>query len=188
MVRSLVLALVLLAVPARAQGARSTAPLVLHDAVVEVKSETGGPVLYRYATVYDPVAGTYTSTVMDTESGEEIERRVTRAEMINALPEEAEAAESLIRTDPEIGSLIDRADRGVVVSGGFAVTREEGHPCGPGSRCAMFDIWEPKRADRPSRRIRYVIVDLRTMSFVTRDANPDLDANRNSGRLPPSDH
>ena len=61
------------------------------------------------------------------------------------------------------------------VEGGFPLVREVGHPCGPGGRCVMYDVYRAEGDDR--QRLRFVIVDLREVRVLDADAHPDLDTN-----------
>lgn len=177
--RLLVLAVALLAVPAFAQDAPALvtdAPRLLHSAVTQVKGPDGSPAYYRYTTTYDPVQGLYVRTVEDVESGEVLRREVTESSMVGPTPDEHAIAQAIIQTDPEISGLVAEAEYPVVVEGGFVLSREEGHPCGPGSRCLQYDVFETLDS-RSARRIRYVVVNLRDGSFVSRDFDPDSEGN-----------
>lgn len=182
---SLVLGLLLaLAPPIRAQDtARVDARTqrVLGDRTDAVKTDDGRLVQRRSTLVYDPVAGTYVRTVFDA-MGQEIDREVHRSLMIGPSPAEAAHAEEMIRIDPELAAHIARAKHPVTVSGGFPLIREDGHACGPGSRCLMYDIYEvipaSSKGTRPrAQRIRFVVVDLRAVELVSRDFDPAVEGN-----------
>lgn len=180
MPRHLVLAVALLAAPAFAQDAPSlvtTAPRVLHSAQTEVKTADGGLATYRYSTVYDPVAGEYIRTVEDVDTGEILQREVLLATLTAPTEEEDAYARDLIASDPEIAGLMAKAEYPVKITGGFVLSREEGHACGPGSRCLQYDVLETLPDLRTARRIRYVVVDLRAGRFVSRNFNADTEGN-----------
>lgn len=178
--RLLVLAAALLAVPALAQDAPSLisdSPRILHDAQTEVKGPDGAPAVYRFTTVYDPVAGQYIDTVTDVATNEVLRRVVRESDLVAPTKEEDAFSRALIAEDPEIAALIAEAVYPVKVTGGFVLSREEGHPCGPGSRCLQYDVLETMPDRRTARRIRYVVVDLRTGTFVSRDFDPSQEGN-----------
>ncbi|MEM1055858.1 MAG: hypothetical protein AAGI52_10045 [Bacteroidota bacterium] len=178
--RHLVLAFVLAAAPALAQDPPSLvtdSPRVLHSATTEVKGPDGAPATYQFRTVYDPVTGEYTDTVTDVDTGVVLRREVTKTSITSPSKDEHAWARSFIANDPEIAPLIAQAEYPVRVTGGFVLLREEGHVCGPGSRCVQYDILESLPDRKTANRIRYVVVDLRTGDFVSRDFDPDLDGN-----------
>ena len=154
---------------------------VLGDRTEQIKTNDGDIAQRRSTLVYDPVAGEYVKTVYNA-SGQMLNRTVRRNLMIGPSPAEASRVERLIHTDPELAVLIASAEHPVTVSGGFPLVREEGHACGPGSRCLMYDIFEvtpsESKGDRPSaRRIRFVVVDLRSVRLFARDFDPAVDGN-----------
>lgn len=154
---------------------------VLGDRTEEVKTNDGRQAQRRSRLVYDPVAGEYVRTVFDAR-GQELDREVHRTLMIGPSPAEAEHAETLIRSDAELAALIGRAEHPVTVSGGFPLIREDGHTCGLGSRCLMYDVFEvipaSSKGARPrARRIRFVVVDLRRVELFSRDFDPAVDGN-----------
>ena len=153
----------------------------LGDRTEQVKTNAGGIAERRSTLVYDPVAGEYVRTVYDV-SGQMIDRTVRHSLMIGPSPAEAARAETLIRSDPELAALIASSRHPVTVSGGFPLIREDGHACGPGSRCLMYDIYAvvppESKGDRPSaERIRFVVVDLRAVELFARDFDPAVDGN-----------
>lgn len=171
--------LLFLATPAMAQEALApTGVRTLHSAEVDVKGPDGSPAVYRFSTTYDPVSGVYTKTVVDVASGAVVQQDVSEAMMVAPTPAEAEAAEEAIRADPELAALIASAEYRVEVSGGFPLLREaEAGFCGPGSRCAQYDIFEVVPGEKVARRIRYVVIDLRDGSLVSRDLDPTWESN-----------
>lgn len=176
--------LVSLAAPASAQDAArvdARTQRVLTDRLDQVKTDDGQLDRRRSTLVYDPVAGEYVRTVYD-ETGRVVNRTVRQTLMVGPSPAEAARAEDLIRTDPELAALIARAEHPVTVSGGFPLVREEGHACGSGSRCLMYDIFEvipaSSKGGRPqARRLRFVVVDLRTVELFSRDFDPAVEGN-----------
>ena len=177
---------VLLAISATA-SAQETARVdartqrVLGDRTEQVKTNNGAIAERRSTLVYDPVAGEYVKTVYDT-SGAVLDRTIRQNLMIGPSPAEAARAERLIRTDIELAEVIASAEHPVTVSGGFPLVREAGHACGPGSRCLMYDIFEvippSSKGERSSaRRLRFVVVDLRTVQLFARDFDPAIDGN-----------
>lgn len=179
MPRLFVLALLFVATPALAQDALAPDALrTLHSAEVDVKGPDGEPAVYRFTTTYDPVAGVYTKSVVDTASGAIVREERTDVAMVAPTPEEADAAQALIAADPELAPLIDAAQHRVEISGGFPLVREaDAGFCGPGSRCAQYDILEMIPGQKVARRIRYVVVDLRTGTLVARDLDPTWEGN-----------
>ena len=178
MTRLLLLALALLAAPAFAQDALVLdAPRVLHTADVPVKGVDGEPAVYTYTTTYDPVAGEYIRTVSDAETGAVLRREVFASTLDSPTEQEDAFAQELIRRDAEIAGLIGQAEAPVTVTGGFVLSREEGHVCGPGSRCLQYDVLEIAPGSTSAQRIRFVVVDVRTGTLVSRDFDPDLEGN-----------
>ncbi|GAB5534032.1 MAG: hypothetical protein Rubg2KO_02810 [Rubricoccaceae bacterium] len=154
---------------------------VLGDRTEQVKTNNGVIAERRSTLVYDPVAGEYIKTVYDA-SGAVMDQTVRQTLMIGPSPAEAARAERLIRTDLELAALIGSAEYPVTVSGGFPLVREDGHACGPGSRCLMYDMFEvippTAKGERPSaRRLRFVVVDLRAVQLFARDFDPAVDGN-----------
>jgi len=148
---------------------------VLRDYVDDVKLADGTSAQWRIVVTYDPASGETVRTVAD-ESGRVIERTATTESLARPSEEEIARAEALVRADTEVAELIAAA-RQPVVQGGFILLREEGHPCGPGSRCLQFDVADVDEAARRVERLRYVIVDLRTDSVVSNDFDPATQGN-----------
>jgi len=123
---------------------------------------------------YDPVSGEYVHEVAD-GAGALLRRRVLASSTAALTPTEAAVAERLIAANPEIAPLIAAAEGRVVISGGFSLLREAGHPCGPGGRCATYDVFEVIGPVR--RRLRYVVFDLRAVRVFDADADSDADSN-----------
>lgn len=172
------------AASASAQGAALVdvrAERVLGDRVERVKTDDGGVAERRSTLVYDPVAGQYVTTVAD-GTGRVLERTVQTGRMIGPTAAEAASAEAVVRTHPALRSALGGAVHPVTVSGGFPLVREAGHACGPRARCAMFDVYEVAPPSGPSgrssaHRLRFVVVDLRTMRLVDPDFDAAVDGN-----------
>ncbi|MFN3595716.1 MAG: hypothetical protein ACK41D_00420 [Rubricoccaceae bacterium] len=159
-----------LALPARAQSAAVTATdtRVLFDFTDRVKDDDGTYVVLRTRLVYDPVAGEYVQTTTYGD-GRLRSRDVRAVYPIGPTPEEDAAARALIAGHPELAALKRAAAHPVLVDGGFALVREEGHGCGPGSRCLQYDVFEVVPGEAFGRRLRYVVVDLRHMTIFSAD-------------------
>ncbi len=171
------------ALPGAAQGASRlspTAPRVLADGQSVVKVGDG-EATYRTTIVYDPADGSYVRTTTDA-GGAVVETERLETPMIRPTADEEAAVQALIAADPELSALIAEAsarpDREVVVSGGFPLVREAGHPCDATARCVQYDIFSPRVVGaRGADRVRYVVVDLRTMTLVSRDFDAATEAN-----------
>jgi hypothetical protein len=161
------------ATPARAQNAANVQ--VVRDYVDEVKLADGTSAQWRIVTTFDPSSGEIVRTVSD-ESGRVLERTATTSTLQRPSLDEVARAEALVRADPEVAALIASAQQ-PVVQGGFVLLREEGHPCGPGSRCVQFDVADVHEAERRVERLRYVVVDLRTDRIVSNDFDPATEGN-----------
>ncbi|HLA63307.1 MAG TPA: hypothetical protein VK610_02690 [Rhodothermales bacterium] len=140
---------------------------VIRDIYDQVKLPDGSEAVWHIVTTYDPGSGESVRTVTDA-SGAVIERTVRVGTLMAPNAEEVAAAEALLRADPELSGLIAAADE-PVVQGGFILLREEGHPCGPGSRCLQYEVVDVDAATRQVELIRYVVVDLRTGRVVSND-------------------
>ena len=178
-------ALLLGALPA-ASAQNATGERVLRSWIDDVKLDDGSRALWTFTVTYDADAGKYIRTITDENDGL-VERRVTELAMMGPTPEEIETARAVIFADPELSELYERAQN-PELSGGFALVREEGHPCGPGSRCLQFDMFDVDSATRRVNRIRYVVVNMRYGTLVSRDFDPSADGNatRFNGNPPPS--
>ena len=168
-----------LALPALAQGAAPmdlTVTRVLADGTQTLKGDDGTPVTLRATLTYEPGAGQYVRTVADA-SGAIVAQETFDNYMVQPTDVEENAAQALIAADAELAALIDQAADPVVVSGGFPLVREAGHPCGPGSRCVQYDIFQVPTGSRHAERIRFVVIDLRTVSFVSRDFDAATEGN-----------
>ncbi len=139
----------------------------------DVKLEDGTTARWTTTLTYDAASGEYLRTITDA-SGATIKQETTRQAIYGPSDEEVEQAKALILADDELGALYQRASN-PVLSGGFTLLREEGHACGPGSRCLMFDLYDVD--GRNAERIRFVVVDLGTRALVSRDFDPDRDSN-----------
>ena len=177
-------ALLFAALPAQAQEAERVDALTarsLGETVERVKTNDGGTAERRSTLVYDPVAGAYVTTTFD-GSGLVLDRTVRRSAMVGPSPAEERTAQSLIRSDAELAALISASLAPVTISGGFPLVREDGHACGPGSRCLMYDVFAvapPDRRGARSRatRLRFVVVDLRAVRLLSNDFDAARDGN-----------
>lgn len=152
-------------------------PRVLADGTQTLKGDDGQPTTLRSTLVYHPTAGEYVNTVTD-PSGAVIRRDVKTTAMVRPTDTEEAVAQSLIRADAEVAALIAGASGEVVVSGGFPLVREAGHGCGPGSRCLMYDVYELVPGQRAGERLRFVVVDLRSVSLWSNDFDVVNEGNR----------
>ncbi len=169
-----VFVLTLAAAPAvDAQNASSER--VLRSWVDDVKLDDGSDARWIFTVTYDTHAGEYARTITD-DSGVVIERTVQTTSLARPSPEEIEMARRVIFGDAELNALYERADN-PELSGGFVLQREAGHPCGPGSRCLQFDMFDVDTLARRVDRIRYVVVDARNWTIVSNDFNPSTDGN-----------
>ena len=153
----------------------STAPRVLFSVSDVVKGDDGTYGTLRTVVTYDPVAGEYVHETRD-GAGRTLSRDVQRAGLVAPTPAESVAARRVIATTPEIARLAAAASGEVVIDGGFPLVREPGHPCGPGSRCASYDVFSVSPSGE-RRRLRYVVVDLGAVRVLDADADADLDGN-----------
>ncbi|WP_412067380.1 hypothetical protein [Rubrivirga sp. IMCC43871] len=170
------LALMVLATPAGAQAAlRAEAPRVLFASADSVKINDGRRDLVTRTVTYFPTRGEYVDESVD-GGGRVLSRRVSATSTAGPTPQEQELARTLVAEHPEVAPRIARAQGTVHVEGGFPLLREAGHPCGPGGRCVTVDVFETGPG-QPARRIRYAIVDLRTLSVLDADAHPQADSN-----------
>ncbi len=175
------LALALAAAPAALAQELAPAPglpagvRVLHEVTDEVKLDDGTSAMWHFRTTYDPATG-ITEQVVTDESGRVVRRDGGLGGLPRPSEQEIAAAEALIRADPELAALIAAAPS-PEVSGGFILMREEGHPCGPGSRCLQFDVMNVDEAARRVERLRYVVVDLREGRLLSRDFDPAAEGN-----------
>ncbi len=173
------LALVFGLAPSAAQDAVAlspTAPRVLSDITDTVKDDDGSRVTLRTVLQYDPAAGEYVQTVTEAD-GSVRSRTALTSLMIRPTAAEDAAAKALIALDPEVAARIAQAQHPVEISGGFPLVREAGHGCGPGSRCLQYDVYEIVPGETFARRIRYVVVDLRSLELFSNDFDPAADGN-----------
>ncbi|MEM0963032.1 MAG: hypothetical protein AAGK21_10925 [Bacteroidota bacterium] len=165
----------LVAAPAWSQTERiGSQTRVLFTSTDTIKDNDG---VYRQITTtltYEPVRGAYVQTVTDA-SGALLSSDERSVSVAAPTPAEAAAAVQLVADHPEIATLTAGASGPVTIEGGFPLVREEGHPCGPGGRCALYDVWET--VDGSLERIRFVIVDLRNVRVLDADADPQADTN-----------
>lgn len=165
------LAVLLLGPMAWAQPRLPAGPRVLFSVSDVVKQDDGTYGRLDQRLTYDPDRGEY---VHETHAeGVLIARTVRTTSVAGPTPAEAEVSRALIATHPEIAPLLRRDRDEVTIDGGFPLVREAGHPCGPGGRCATFDVF----TGRDRQRLRYVIVDLRTGRVLDADADPQRDSN-----------
>ena len=174
---ALALALVLPAAAAQsADAVTASLPRVLADGTQTLKGDDGQPTTLRATLVYDPVAGEYVRTVTDA-GGAVLRRDVRTTAMVRPTEAEEATAQALIRSDAEVAAGIAAAQHEVVVAGGFPLVREAGHACGPGSRCLMYDVYEVVPGQRAAERIRFVVVDLRSVSLWSNDFDASAEGN-----------
>lgn len=152
---------------------------VIRSWVDDVKLDDGTTARWTVAVTYDADAGQYARIVTDA-SGAVIERTVSETSIASPNEDEVAQARALILADPELRSLYDQASN-PTLEGGFVLQREAGHPCGPGSRCLQFDMYNVDHAARRVDRIRYVVVNLQDHTLVSR--NFDADRNSNATRF-----
>jgi hypothetical protein len=165
--------------PASAQEAITlsrTAPRVLSDITDTIKDDDGTRVTLRTVLEYNPASGEYVRTVTE-ENGTVRDRTVRTSQMARPTPAENDAAQTLIGLDPEISTLIARAQNPVEILGGFQLVREEGHGCGPGSRCLQYEVIEVVPGEAFGRRMRYVVVDLQNLQLFSNNFDPAAEGN-----------
>ena len=168
------LALLFGAFPA-ANAQNATGERVLRSWVDDVKLDDGSQALWTFTVTFNTDTGEYARTITD-EGGALIERTVQTTSLIGPTDEEIEMARAVIFADPDLSELYERAAN-PELSGGFVLQREAGHPCGPGSRCLQFDMFDVDTAARRVNRIRYVVVDVRYGTLVSKDFDPSADGN-----------
>ncbi|MDX1439026.1 MAG: hypothetical protein R3284_03895 [Rubricoccaceae bacterium] len=157
----------------RAQDASSER--VIRTWVDQVKQDDGSEIEWTYTVTFNTDTGIYVRTIVD-ENGVLVQRTVQPSSLISPNQEELAMARDIILNDAELSGLYNSA-RNPELSGGFVLLREEGHPCGPGSRCLQFDMYDNDDAGHLIDRIRYIIVDVRTETIVSRDFDPDANGN-----------
>lgn len=169
-----VLALALV-VPLSSTAQNATGERVLRSWTSEVKLDDGSRARWTFTATYNADTGEYARTITD-ESGALVERTIQTTSLARPTDEEIEMARAIIFADPELSELYDRADN-PQLSGGFILQREEGHPCGPGSRCLQFDMFNVDAETQRASRIRYAVVNVRYGTLVSNDFNPSTDGN-----------
>ena len=157
------------------EAQNATGERVLRSWVDDVKLDDGSQALWTITVTFNTDTGEYIRTVTD-DKGTLIERQVQTASLIGPTDEEIEMARAIILNDPDLSELYERADN-PELSGGFVLQREAGHPCGPGSRCLQFDMFDVDVVARRVNRIRYVVVDVRDGTLVSKDFDPSADGN-----------
>ena len=176
---ALALAVAGLAPSAQAQdaiGLSATATRVLSDITDTIKDDDGTRVTLRTVLEYDPAAGEYVQTVTEA-SGSVRSRDTSPTMMVRPTAQEHAAARALIALDPEVAGLMSRSPYPIEIEGGFALVREAGHGCGPGSRCLQYEVIEVVPGEAFGRRVRYVVVDLRTLQLFSNDFDPAVEGN-----------
>ncbi len=169
-----VFALTIAAAPA-VEAQDASGERVLRSWVDDVKLDNGSQARWTFTVTYDADAGIYARTIRDA-NGALVERTTQTTSLVRPTDEEIEMARAIIFADPNLRELYERAAN-PELSGGFILQREEGHPCGPGSRCLQFDMFDVDTAARRVNRIRYAIVNLRDGTLVSNDFNPATDGN-----------
>jgi len=172
---SLLLPTLLLGVLPAAHAQNATGDRVLRSWIDDVKLDDGSQARWTFTVTYNANTGEYAETITG-QSGELIDRTVGNMSMIRPTLEEIEMARAIIFADPDLSELYERAAN-PELSGGFVLQREAGHPCGPGSRCLQFDMFDVDVAAREVNRLRYVIVDVRDGTLVSNDFDPSADGN-----------
>lgn len=147
---------------------------VLRTWLDEVKLDDGSMTMWTFTITYDAEAGLYTRTVTD-QTGALIEQVESPWSMASPTAEEIERARTILLDDAELQGVYGSASN-PSLTGGFELVREEGHPCGPGSRCLQFDLLNKDLQGQMSR-LRYVVVNLQDGRIVSRDMNPSLEGN-----------
>ena len=153
-----------------------TAPRVLSDITDTLKGDDGTPVTLRTVLTYDPAQGEYVYTTSEAD-GRVRSRDVRGLAPFGPTAEEDAAAQALIALDADVAPLMSRARHPVRVQGGFSLTREAGHACGPGSRCVQYEVVELVPGEPFGRRLRYVVVDLRAVRVLAADFDPAVEGN-----------
>ena len=97
--------------------------------------------------------------------------------MVRPTHAEDDAARALISLDPAVAAELSRSLYPTFIDGGFALVREAGHACGPGSRCLQYDVLQSVPGETFARRIRYVVVDLQSLTVVSNDFDPAAEGN-----------
>lgn len=141
----------------------------------EVKLDNDQIDVWTFTITYDPVAGEYARTVLNS-SGALVEREVSPYSMAGPTDGEIEFATNLIMDDPELRPLLDRATR-PLIDGGFEMVRMDNPACAEGSRCLQFDVMDVVVPGEQIERIRYVVVDMRTGQILNNNLNPDTESN-----------
>ena len=150
------------------------APRTLFASLDSVKTDDGRSGWVETSVRYDPGSGLYAFRTTEAD-GRILSERTTASAAIAPTIEEAAAARAAILAHPDVAAAV-RAARGPVrVDGGFPLVREAGAACGPGARCATFDVIA--RTPTGPRRVRYVVVDLRDLRVVSADADAVAEGN-----------
>ncbi|MCH7975453.1 MAG: hypothetical protein IIC18_02720 [Bacteroidetes bacterium] len=183
---SLLLPAILLGAFPAANAQNATGERVIRSWIDNVKLDDGSRATWIFTITYNADAGEYARTITD-ESGALIKRTVGNMSLVGPTPAEIEMARAVIFADPVLSELYEQAEN-PELKGGFVLQREAGHPCGPGSRCLQFDMFNVDRVARRVDRIRYIVVDVRDGTLVSRDFDPSADGNatRFNGNPQPS--
>ncbi|HYE96609.1 MAG TPA: hypothetical protein VD962_10400 [Rubricoccaceae bacterium] len=141
----------------------------------DVKVENGRTEQWEFVIAYDPATGALTQTARNHRG---VVMSTTDLTGHHIAPNEEEIADAvrLIRNDPELAAVLAAAP-GHIISGGFNLVRPE-IGCEATSRCLQFDLMQEDLPNRRVNRLRYVVVDLRTGQFVSRNYNPANDGRR----------
>jgi len=178
-----VFALTLVAAPA-ASAQTATGERVLRSWTTDVKLDDGSRALWTFTATYNTDTGEYARTITD-ESGALIERTVQTTSLARPTGEEIEMARAVIFADPDLSELYERADN-PELSGGFVLQREEGHPCGPGSRCLQFSLINSDVATQGANEHRIVVVDVRYGTLVSNNFDASADTNAAGSDVAPA--
>jgi len=118
----------------------------------------------RYVWDYQQGVALYQRFAMD-GAGELLESTPVPALTLEPTTAEMDYAYALVRQDPQLGPLVNRAD--AQFQGGFSVRDPDNSDCGPGSRCVRVIV--AGGADGEVA-IAHAIVDLASRRIVDRDA------------------
>ncbi len=153
---------------------------VIRSWVDDVKLDDGSLARWTFTVTYDAATGAYARTATDA-TGAVVLREPLPASLVAPNEDEIALARRIILADTELAALHARAAN-PQLEGGFVLLQEEGAACGPGSRCLQFDMYNVDHAARRVDRIRYVVVDLRTGTLVSRDFDPSRGQDRSTPR------
>ncbi len=165
---AMVLAAVLLAVPASAEAPVRTGKQVLGEWTDAVKTPQGKQ-KRRFRTTYDWDTGTSMRETFDLQGKRLSIQKINSAP--SPSPVEIERAREIVLADVEVGE-IARRQGGLQLDGGFTLTHAAGEgPCVAGTRCVQMFLFDGENV------VRHMLVDLRLGRIV----EPDYIPPRNRG-------